>query len=41
MVVPLDPSGRDIYNMVSTPDSPAATGGGSVGYNQNLQDNEW
>jgi hypothetical protein len=41
-VVPLvDPSGRGIYNMVPAPDNPAATGGGSVGYNQNLQDNKW
>lgn len=41
VVPPVDPSGRNIYNMVPAPDNPAITGGGSVGYNQNLQDNKW
>jgi len=33
------PTGRDI--LVTTPNEPAITGGGSAGYNQNLQDNKW
>jgi hypothetical protein len=33
--------GRGIYDMVPTPDAPAAAGGGSLGYNQSLQDNQW
>ena len=43
---PAPQSGRGIYNMVPTPYAaspydPAATGGGSFGYNQSLHDNNW
>lgn len=41
VVPPIDPSGRGIYDMVPAPDNPAATGGGSAGYNQTLRDNKW
>jgi hypothetical protein len=34
-------SGLGIYDMVPSPYDPAATGGGSLGYNQNLHDNSW
>ena len=39
-------SSRRIYNMVATPYAaspydPAAVGGGSIGYNQSLHDNNW
>jgi hypothetical protein len=34
-------SGIGIYDMVPSPYDPAATGGGSLGYNQNLHDNNW
>ena len=44
---PAPQSGRGIYNMVpmpygpAAPYDPAATGGGSFGYNQRLHDNIW
>jgi hypothetical protein len=45
---PVGPRERGIYNMMITPnlaptpdDDPAATGGGSVGYNENLRENVW
>jgi hypothetical protein len=44
---PVGPSQRGIYNMMVTPniarttDDPAATGGGSVGYNEMLHDDAW
>ena len=34
-------NGREIYDMVLTPNDPMATGGGSLGYNQSLHDNKW
>ena len=39
-----DPPGQSslgIYDMVPSPYDPAVTGGGSLGYNQNLHDNNW
>ena len=38
---PADQSGRGIYDMIPSPYDPAVTGGGSLGYNQNLHDNNW
>jgi hypothetical protein len=44
---PVGPNQRGIYNMMVTPDiarttdNPAATGGGSVGYNEMLHDDAW
>jgi hypothetical protein len=34
-------SGVGIYDMVPNSYDPAVTGGGSVGYNQNLHDDAW
>lgn len=38
---PARQSGGGIYDMIPSPYDPAATGGGSAGYNQNLHDNNW
>ena len=46
-VGPVGPSGRAVYNMVitpniaPTPEDPTETGGGSVGYNEMIRDDEW
>jgi hypothetical protein len=34
-------SGLEIYDKVPSPYDPAGTGGGSLGYNEDLHDNSW
>jgi hypothetical protein len=38
---PAGQSGLGLYDMVPSPYDPAVTGAGSLGYNQNLHDNNW
>jgi hypothetical protein len=33
--------GRGIYDMVPNQDNPAVTGGGSLGYNESIRENQW